>query len=100
MLARQERSGLTIRAFAIREGLPDSTLYRWKRRFDEEAAQAGQPPLLPVRIAPPPPPPTGPSSHFEVLLRGGHQVRLGPGFDPDALYSLVQVLEASAACSR
>jgi hypothetical protein len=93
-----------LNAFAKREGIPSSTLARWKKRLDrEEVLRPGKPqPLLPVRLSNPLPVrlDSEPTAEFEVRLRCGHEVRLSRGFDVSSLRALVDVLEERSSCSR
>ncbi len=42
LIADLEESGLSLRAFAEEEGVPPSTLARWRRRLSKEAAAEGE----------------------------------------------------------
>jgi hypothetical protein len=106
-IRQQQRSGLTIRAFCLREGLKDGTFRWWRqalaRRDRETSAIApddrdGNPPeaapaFLPVRlvdldaVSPPPAPP------IEIVLPTGPTVWVPSGFDPRALGQVLAVLE-------
>ena len=99
-LAAQEHSGLTLRAFATREGLQPQRLERWRRRLAEGAA----PPFeeVPrhevvadtqstvVTIAP--------RERFEIVLCGGRVVRVPESFDTNALLRLLEVVDQVRSC--
>ena len=95
---RLERSGLSIRTFAAREGLKPGSLSFWKWKLTQ--GQHGRPgpavgPLKFVELtttAPISPPPAAVPG-FEVLLRSGRTVRVPGGFDAAELARLVGVLE-------
>jgi len=100
---RLQRSGLSIRAFAAREGLKAGSLSFWKWKL----AQQGQVPgrarakrVRPVQFVelrtkggqgPAVLDPVG--ARFEVILTSGRTVRVASGFDGAELVRLVGVLE-------
>ncbi|HTS53589.1 MAG TPA: hypothetical protein VMH26_09980 [Burkholderiales bacterium] len=95
---RLERSGLSIRTFAAREGLRPGSLsfWKWKLAQQRRNGRAGARPVAPLqfvelttREAPKPAPTCG----FEVVLSSGRVVRLAGGFDAAELARLVGVLE-------
>jgi hypothetical protein len=99
---RLERSGLSIRTFAAREGLPAGSLSSWKWKLAQRRRQAsgagmreGAPPLrfveLKASAATTAQPTTTPA--FEVVLATGRMVRVTGGFDAAELIRLVGVLE-------
>lgn len=106
-LARQDRSGLTARAFCRREQLSEPSFYAWRREIARRDAEprrntpAGQPSaaklhppaFLPVVLAP------GVSeSGIVIELRGGRLLRLSESIPAARLAELVCALEA--ACAR
>jgi hypothetical protein len=103
----QERSGLAIRAFCLREGLKDWTFRWWRQELarrdrstpsDPRREEEGQPTqaapiFLPVRVVDtqslsPQPPPA-----IEIVLPAGPTVRVPRGFDPQTLGDVLAVLE-------
>lgn len=84
-LERWERSGLTSKAFAAKEGCPVGALSTWKRRL--RTATAGSV-LLPVKVGP-----TAP--FFEVIVDGRLTVRVPTDFDEAALARLLHALGAA-----
>jgi transposase-like protein len=76
-------SGLSLREFAARANLSAQRLYRWRRQL--QSSPAATPPFVEIR-------PTG-SAGIEVLLRSGHVLRVGPGFDEETVLRLVRALE-------
>ena len=91
-LARFDRSGLSVAAFCVREGVPLHSFYTWRRRLhaaplQQAAPNAGLPDdahFVPVRLLAPTP--------VEVHLPGGATLRLAPGCDLDFVRSLVAAL--------
>jgi hypothetical protein len=99
---RLERSGLSIRTFAAREGLPAGSLSSWKwklaqrRRRAPGADSRQEAPLRFVELkaaagASTAEPTT--TTTFEVVLDTGRVVRVRGGFDAAELVRLVGVLE-------
>ncbi len=106
-IRQQQRSGLTVRAFCLREGLKEGAFRWWRQalaRRDREVAATTQadrdgepteatPAFLPVRLvdleaaAPRSSPP------IEVVLPTGPTVRVPSGFDPRTLGQVLDVLE-------
>ena len=84
----QQASGLSVAAFCRRAGVPQSSLYAWKRRLrhvtDFVEVQ------LPASTA-------LDSSALELRLSGDRHVIVRPGFDRRTLLELVSTLEAGAA---
>jgi hypothetical protein len=96
-VARLERSGVSIRTFAAREGLKAGSLSYWKWRLSQRgrARPAAVAPLrfveLTGRQSPSAAP--APAPGFEVVLSTGRKVRVPGGFDAGELGRLVAVLE-------
>lgn len=95
---RLERSGLTVRMFAAREGLKAGSLSFWKWKLGQKRGREDAPvPAVPVKFvelkaesvtklveaAP----------GFEVDLRSGRRIQVATGFDAAELARLVVVLE-------
>jgi transposase-like protein len=80
-------SGLSVAAFAAREGLDAQRLYGWRRRLGPPESVSPSFVEVTAAIAP-----------MEIVLRSGHVVRLSPSFDAAALVRLLEVLEETPAC--
>jgi hypothetical protein len=96
LLAEQGRSGLTLRAFARGKGIPESTLAWWKHTIAERDRARSKTngagvSLMPIKVVGPRH--SGPL--FVVELRSGRRVEVAPGFDPEDLRRLVEVLDGS-----
>lgn len=89
-LAAFEASGLTRVAFRRETGISTQRLAWWRRRLGTRAEPAGKIEFVPVEVAPRVA--TGAEAAMEVVL-GDVRVRMGPGFDTDALRRLLDVLE-------
>ena len=96
-LVAHQGSGLSLTAFARREGLSLTRLAWWRTQLREKT-RAPEPAVrwLPVAIrgsGPPSPPASAPASSVEIVVRGGRVIRIGEGFDAGMLARLVQTLE-------
>jgi hypothetical protein len=84
-----DASGLSLRAFAQREGLKAHTAWKWKRRLRGAAAVSAAFAPVVIRssasLAP---------SGFELVV-GGVSLRVPPGFDEASLQRLLAVLGRS-----
>jgi transposase-like protein len=94
VLAALERSGLTVAAFAVQEGVDAQRLYRWRRRFPS-GVSAPAPAFIEVT---PSVTEAGTAERFEVVLTSGMLVRVPQEFDPRALRRLVTALEGPEPC--
>ena len=106
-IRQQQRSGLTVRAFCLREGLKDGAFRWWRQalaRRDREpsATPAGDrdgepteaiPAFLPVRLVHLEAASPRPSPPIEIVLPTGPTVRVLSGFDPRTLGQVLAVLE-------
>lgn len=91
VIGRWRRSGQSVRAFCRAEGINEPKFYWWRRRLEQ--ADQHKPSFLPVHVVrdDADPPATG---TIEVVLANGRSLRVPPGFDPQTLLSLVEILEA------
>src|SRR4051812_33626140 len=90
-LERWQRSGLSVRAFCRAEGVNEPLFYWWRRRLGQ--AEPREPAFVPVQVITKPvgePATQG----IEVVLAHGRRLRVGPGFDPHTLVTLIDLLEA------
>src|SRR5689334_7214220 len=93
---RLERSGLSIRMFAAREGLPAGSLSFWKWKLAQRRRRAAGgsrqgTPLRFVELKTPASAPAKPTTApaFEVVLGMGRLVRVPGGFDAAELVRFV-----------
>ena len=102
VLGRWERSGLKLREFGERHGIPLSTLTWWRQVF----RHAGEPVNAAAKSAPAsdaavftevPRPGTVPTTPPvpEIVLRSGHVLRVPVGADSDTLQRVLQVLQTA-----
>ncbi len=96
-VARLEKSGVSVRTFAAREGLKPGSLSFWKWKLAQrEGGRSGGARVAALRfveLTTAPPVPSAAATAFEVLLRSGRTVRVPGGFDAAELARLVGVLE-------
>lgn len=90
-LSGLEESGLSVVAFAKREGVSEQTIYRWRARLAPSAtAVDATPPLVEIQ--------RGAVGLVEVVLRSGLVLRVSESIDAAVLRRLVDALEAAAEC--
>lgn len=99
-LAALNRSGLTLTAFAIREGLEPQRLSRWRRQLAvaarpvfEEVIPSVTSPAVDEGMAAP-----SERERFEVVLTSGRVVRVPASFDIGTLRRLLAVVEEAGPC--
>lgn len=89
VLSAWRKSGLSVEKFAVERGLHPQRLYWWKRKLEDERPEpAPTLAMLPVKIAEP-----KRGEPVTVLLRSGHMLKVGRGFDEDAFTRVVALLE-------
>jgi hypothetical protein len=90
VIAGWKQSGKSARAFAEEQSIEVQRLYWWQKKLqlkpDKELRVAH---FLPVRLI------ESPSDSLTVVLRGGHTINLGRGFDEELLSRVVAVLEGA-----
>lgn len=90
-LSAWRKSGLSVEAFARERGLVPQRLYWWRKKLEPPKAETKVLAMLPVRM-------TGETRRGEpvtVLLRTGHMLKVGRGFDEEAFARAVAVLEGA-----
>jgi hypothetical protein len=90
---RLERSGLSLRTFAAREGLKAGSLSFWKWKLGQEHRRIEPVSAAPVKFIELKAKPVAGPPAFEVELRSGRSVRVAAGFDATELARLVVILE-------
>ncbi len=102
VLARWQRSGLTLREFGQQRGIPLSTLTWWRQVFRRAGEQVDVAPksapasdaVVFTEVARPTARPmTVPV--LEVILRSGHVLRVPAGADAETLKQVLQVLQTT-----
>lgn len=78
------QSGLSLAAYAERQGLVPQRLYHWRSKLGDDAEVE----LLPVQVDDP-----KRGEPVLVMLRSGHMLKIGRGFDEQAFARVVAVLE-------
>lgn len=93
-LVREWReSGLTGKAFAVRRGISENSLFWWSSKLKREAASEGTRPVTFIEVASPTP--VFVDARFEVHLGNGRWVVVPAAFDAEALARLLPVVEAA-----
>lgn len=92
VLAAQRASGLSVFAFAKREGFDPQRLYFWQRRLGVETTGHARAAMEFVEVR------AGAGGQVEVLLRSGRVLRVSEAIDPETLLSLCEALERPASC--
>lgn len=105
VLARWQRSGLSIRAFCAQEGCSQPSFYLWRRELaarDQQTAstqfrdgkhRSGERAFVPVHVVTED---TPAGRCLEVVLRSGHLLRIPTGCDVAWLRQLIAQLEQPA----
>ena len=99
VFGRFEESGLSLKAFGEREGIPYTTLVYWRRKFSGKEGRkktsrpaAAPAAMTPVRIVPDATTVHSRSDRFEVWLSNGVSLEVPSGFDELELRRLVGIL--------
>ena len=99
VLAHWQRSGLTLREFGEKRGIPLSTLSWWRRVFrhagDEEGNGAAAEHAVVFTEVPPPANVRRTPSVLEIVLPSGHLVRVPAGADTETLRRVLQALQTT-----
>lgn len=91
VLAAWRKSGQSVQAFAKERGIVPQRLRWWKAKLDGKSTAVSaraEIPLVPVRVVD-----AKRGEPVVVLLRSGHMVKVGRGFDEVALARVVAVLD-------
>ncbi len=84
VLAHWQRSGLTLREFGEKRGIPLSTLSWWRQVFRRAGDEDGNG-VAAERT----------SAVLEIVLPSGHLVRVPTGADTDTLQRVLQALQTT-----
>ncbi len=91
VLARQNKSSLSVREFCQRERLPESAFYAWRRTIQQRDAQReAAPAFVPVMVQTDA---TAGGGTVIMELRGGRVLRLPITMPPAQLAALVHAIE-------
>lgn len=80
-------SGLSARQFGLQRGLVPERLYAWRKKLGDDLEQAVE--LVEVRVLDAP----ARGEPVLVMLRSGHMLKVGCGFDEEAFARVVMVLD-------
>ncbi len=99
VLAQWQRSGLTLREFGEKRGIPLSTLTWWRRVFrhagDKEGNGVAAENAVVFTEVPPPANVPGTAAVLEIVLHSGHLVRVPAGADTATLRRVLQALRTT-----
>ena len=99
VLARWQRSGLTLREFGEKRGIPPSTLSWWRQVFrranEEEGNSAAAENAVLFTEVPKPSNVPRTSAVLEIVLPSGHLVRVPAGADTGTLRRVLQALRTT-----
>ena len=90
VIAAWRKSGMSTNDFARERGIVPQRIYWWRKKLQDADGAKGALKLLPVHVTEP-----KRGEPVTVLLRSGHMIKLGRGFDEDAFVRVVALLEAS-----
>lgn len=99
MLDRQRKSGLSVRAYCVREGLRESACRAWRRMLQHRdaeqrrPAEAAVPAFVPVVLA-------GGQGRISIELRGGRLMHLPASLPAEQLAAVVSALETLPPTNR
>ena len=99
VLARWQRSGLTLREFGEKRGIPPSTQSWWRQVFRRAGAEAengaaAENSVVFTEVPKPVNLPKTPSV-LEIVLATGHLVRVPAGADSETLQQVLQALQTT-----
>ena len=99
VLARWQRSGLTLREFGEKRGIPVSTLAWWRRVFRDAEAENGngssaENPVVFTEVRQPANVMMTPAV-LEIVVPSGHLVRVPAGADSATLQRVLQALQTT-----
>jgi hypothetical protein len=99
VLAHWQHSGLTLREFGEKRGIPPSTLSWWRRVFrhagDEDGNGVAAENAVVFTEVPLPTNVARTSAVLEIVLHSGHLVRVPAGADSDTLQRVLQALQTT-----
>lgn len=90
VVAAYVASGLSARAFSLREGIDPQRLRRWNRAIGESPRSAETPTFVEV--------PRERADIVEIVLRNGRVVRVAESVDVAALARIADALDGGVAC--
>jgi len=99
VLAAWRRSGVSIEKFAEQRGLVPQRIYWWRKKLEPSRSKAAVNTaaplaLLPVQVASATPPRQR-GEPVMVMLRSGHVIKVGRGFDEEAFARVIAILEGA-----
>ena len=90
LLAQWRRTGISVRAFCRAQDVSEPSFYLWRRKLN--LTDRTTPTFIPVDVVCDEAKEAA-TLGIEVVLSNGRCLRVGPGFDPHTLLSVVDLLE-------
>jgi transposase-like protein len=94
LIRGQAGSGVSIRAWCRRHGVYEATFYQWRARLAQRDAEHAPTEFVPVQVVEPESAVSDAS--LEIVLVGGHRVRVRGSVDRQVLAEVVAVLTGAA----
>ncbi len=101
LVMRQPKSGLGVRGFCLREGIPESSFYALRRELQLRSrvrlagsGAPGMPAFVPMQVEVRPP--LGRDDGIVIELGHGRSLRLPPQMPVDRITELVRAVEAAS----
>ncbi len=95
--ALRRRSGLSIQAFCLEEGVPRSSFDYWRRRLREDDASSREgSSFVEFEVSGAEEAESGSDCEYELLLANGISVRVGSGFNATEVRELVTIAQGVA----
>ena len=89
VISQQERSGLTVHAFCIQQGLTEASFYNWRKQLRGNVPVSFA--LVERKDSG-----NGPNAPVEVVLASGERVHVAPGTNAATLRMVLAVLRERA----
>lgn len=93
LIGGRAKSGLSIRAWCRKRGVNEVSFHWWRRELARRDAEPSQAAFVPVHVVPD----IVPEAHggIEIVLSGGHRIRLNGRIDRQTLADVLSVMEAA-----
>jgi hypothetical protein len=96
VIAAWRKSGLSVEKFAEQRGLVPQRIYWWRKKLEQPTkalVKTEALALLPVQVTKPPAPVRARGEPVMVMLRSGHVIKVGRGFDEEAFARVMAIME-------
>jgi hypothetical protein len=96
VISAWRKSGVSVERFAEAKGIVPQRIYWWRKKLEPttKALVKAEPlALLPVQVVKPAAPARPRGEPVMVMLRSGHVIKVGRGFDEEAFSRALAILE-------